>query len=142
MANEGNLTGVVNTEQQFTGGEYGYYVQATTRTRSFIDDASGTILTKTDNAAITQQYYANDKSIGSVSATPGNPTCTTADFDFNFTPVSDSYPAITPGNYTVGNGDTLKGIAYRVYGDSKLWYLIADANGLSLDSMSNSGQGP
>lgn len=51
-----------------------------------------------------------------MSGTPGNASSTTADFDFNFTAISDSYPAITPGNYTVSNGDTLKGIAYRVYG--------------------------
>lgn len=35
------------------------------------------------------------------------------------------------GSYTVHNGDNLKSIALQVYGDASLWYLIADANGLS-----------
>ena len=30
-------------------------------------------------------------------------------------------------------GDTLQGIARHAYGDSRLWYLIAEANGLASD---------
>ena len=38
----------------------------------------------------------------------------------------------TPGksNYTVKDGDTLQGIAHTLYGDSGLWYIIAEANGI------------
>lgn len=57
-----------------------------------------------------------------------------ADFDYNYTPVNDQYPAIAPGNYIVSAGDTLRGIALAVYGDAQLWYLIADANGLQTDA--------
>ncbi len=35
------------------------------------------------------------------------------------------------GAYTLQSGDSLESIALQVYGDSSLWYLIADANGLS-----------
>lgn len=35
------------------------------------------------------------------------------------------------GTYTLHVGDTLEGIALQVYGDSSLWYLIADANGIT-----------
>lgn len=35
------------------------------------------------------------------------------------------------GTYTLQAGDTLDNIALQVYGDASLWYLIADANGLS-----------
>lgn len=35
------------------------------------------------------------------------------------------------GAYTTQSGDTLEGIALQVYGDASLWYLIADANGLT-----------
>ena len=72
-------------------------------------------------------HYAGEKAIGSVG---GSASSQVADFDFNYAPVSESYPAVTPGNYTVAAGDALRGIAYKAYGDSKLWYLIADANGL------------
>ena len=37
-------------------------------------------------------------------------------------------PAATPGSYTVQGGDTLSSIATKVYGDSKLWKRIYDAN--------------
>ena len=72
-------------------------------------------------------HYAGEKAIGSVG---GSASSQVAEFDFNYAPVSESYPAVTPGNYTVAAGDALRGIAYKAYGDSKLWYLIADANGL------------
>jgi len=35
------------------------------------------------------------------------------------------------GAYTLTAGDTLDSIAFQVYGDSSLWYLIADANGIT-----------
>lgn len=35
------------------------------------------------------------------------------------------------GAYTLQSGDTLQSIALQVYGDASLWYLIADANGLT-----------
>ena len=35
------------------------------------------------------------------------------------------------GAYTVQAGDTLERIALHIYGDSSLWYLLADANGIS-----------
>ncbi|MFJ4376075.1 LysM peptidoglycan-binding domain-containing protein [Pseudomonas japonica] len=45
-------------------------------------------------------------------------------------PISEEYPGRTPGNYVVSQGDTLASIAQAVWGDSKMWYLIADANGI------------
>ena len=35
------------------------------------------------------------------------------------------------GAYTLNAGDTMESIAFQVYGDSSLWYLIADANGIT-----------
>ncbi|KTD81887.1 LysM peptidoglycan-binding domain-containing protein [Legionella worsleiensis] len=35
------------------------------------------------------------------------------------------------GAYTLQTGDTLERIALQVYGDSSLWYVLADANGIS-----------
>ncbi|MGE5564603.1 MAG: LysM peptidoglycan-binding domain-containing protein, partial [Parcubacteria group bacterium] len=42
--------------------------------------------------------------------------------------------ATTFGRYTVRAGDTLRTIAMQVWGDDSLWYLLADANGLTADS--------
>ena len=44
--------------------------------------------------------------------------------------VPDS-PQNSLGSYTIEAGDTLENIALQVYGDSSLWYLLADANGIT-----------
>ncbi|MDP3269773.1 MAG: pesticin C-terminus-like muramidase [Legionella sp.] len=46
------------------------------------------------------------------------------------------------GTYTLQAGDTLESIALLAYGDSSLWYLIADANGISDRSAQASNGGP
>ncbi|MBA3537894.1 MAG: LysM peptidoglycan-binding domain-containing protein, partial [Tatlockia sp.] len=40
-------------------------------------------------------------------------------------------PQDNTGTYTVCAGDSLENIALQAYGDSSLWYLIADANGIT-----------
>ncbi|KGP64421.1 hypothetical protein EP47_11685 [Legionella norrlandica] len=46
------------------------------------------------------------------------------------------------GAYTLQSGDTLESIALQIYGDSSLWYLIADANGISDRNAQASNNGP
>lgn len=43
------------------------------------------------------------------------------------------------GVYTLQAGDTLENVALQVYGDSSLWYLIADANGIT-DRFAHAGE--
>uniref|UniRef100_UPI0010560C6E LysM peptidoglycan-binding domain-containing protein n=1 Tax=Legionella rowbothamii TaxID=96229 RepID=UPI0010560C6E len=50
---------------------------------------------------------------------------------FNKAPTPIELPQDTIGSYTLKSGDSLESIALQVYGDSSLWYLIADANGIS-----------
>lgn len=45
------------------------------------------------------------------------------------------------GTYTLKAGDTLEEIALQVYGDSSLWYLLADANGITQRASSAGEQG-
>ncbi|MFA6303647.1 MAG: pesticin C-terminus-like muramidase [Legionella sp.] len=55
-----------------------------------------------------------------------------------FTPSSGSLstgilpevPEDNLGTYTIQAGDTLESIAQEIYGDSSLWYLLADSNGI------------
>lgn len=103
-------------------------------------------------------YYADGKRVGDVSDDPSDNTrisyaealatknatpvdkrelyrnfrpVTSADFDQNFEPINESYPGPVPGSYTVREGDNLQLIAQNLWGDRSLWFLIADANGLS-----------
>lgn len=65
----------------------------------------------------------------------------TADFDQNYEPINDNYPGAAAGSYTVrGDGETLASIAQSLWGDRAMWYLIADANGLTLSSPLKAGQ--
>jgi|GEM_PF-3010443 len=63
-----------------------------------------------------------------------------ADFDQNYQPINASYPAATGSSYTVKSGDTLYAIAAAMWGDVSMWYLIADANGLTGESVLTAGQ--
>lgn len=54
-----------------------------------------------------------------------------ADFDQSYNPINANNPGQSGSSYIVADGDTLQGIAQAVWGDASLWYLIAQANGLS-----------
>ncbi|KSB91877.1 hypothetical protein AS593_07585 [Caulobacter vibrioides] len=54
-----------------------------------------------------------------------------ADFDQSYDPVNADTPGAASGGYVVQDGDTLQSIAAAMWGDSSLWYLIAEANGLT-----------
>ncbi|NVJ59381.1 MAG: LysM peptidoglycan-binding domain-containing protein [Gammaproteobacteria bacterium] len=103
--------------------------------RDFISSREGNILFRLDGTKGQDYFYYKGNQIGSAGE-----ILTTPDFDFNYQAVSSSYPANTPGGYTVNSGDTLRSIAQSVFGDSSLWYLIADANGLSEDSTLQEGE--
>lgn len=58
---------------------------------------------------------------------------TSADFDQNYQPINAIYPPHAPQSRIVKAGDTLQSIARAMWGDASLWYLLADANGLTGD---------
>jgi YD repeat-containing protein len=109
--------------------------------RSFINDAIGHVLRKTQQGNLLDQLVVSGNVVGTYGygVDPnhpvdgnGNPNYVLqGDFDLAYRPVTNSYPAAATGQYPVQSGDTLQSIAQGAYGDSSLWYLIADANGLS-----------
>lgn len=114
----GNVIGIANPN-------------ADLKTQTMIQDAQGRILRKdavrkSDSTAAWQDYYyVNGNPIGS------NGTLEADTFDYNYTAVSDRYPPTNAGQYVVQGGDTLNSVAQVVFGDASLWYLLADANGLT-----------
>jgi len=80
--------------------------------------ASNETLNKT-----TQSYFSYN---GKVLANAG--TSNVSEISDTFTPISSDYPGRTPTSYIVNQGDTFASIAQAVWGDSGMWYLIADAN--------------
>lgn len=71
-----------------------------------------------NNAISKEEAYKNWRPVSS------------ADFDQNYEPIGPNYPSQIAGSYQVNTGDTLQSIARTVWGDSSMWYLLADANGL------------
>ncbi|KVG05594.1 hypothetical protein WJ24_26845 [Burkholderia vietnamiensis] len=63
-----------------------------------------------------------------------------ADFDENYMAINGTYPAASAGQWTVRAGDTLKSVASALWGDSSLWYILADANGLKSTDKLRPGQ--
>src|SRR6185369_1140772 len=78
-------------------------------------------------------YYSSGEATGNVPASSFAATRASlhANFGIGFTPVSPAYPSSQPASYAVVAGDTLAGIASSFLGDAQLWFLIADANGLT-----------
>jgi hypothetical protein len=54
-----------------------------------------------------------------------------ADFDQSYDAINSSLDPGTGSTYIASAGDTLQSIAAMVWGDASLWYLLADANGMS-----------
>lgn len=52
------------------------------------------------------------------------------DGSYSVEPLGIDGALITTSTYTVKDGDTLQGIAHAIYGDSGLWYLLAEANNI------------
>ncbi|MFA7601470.1 MAG: LysM peptidoglycan-binding domain-containing protein [Novosphingobium sp.] len=70
-----------------------------------------------------------------------------ATYGTGFSDFDQAYNALSPGEgggagtaYTVRAGDTLESIARAMFGDTSLWYRIADANGLSGAAQLSAGQ--
>jgi len=118
--------------------------------RTFVNDANGHVLLVNQGGNVERELVVNGEvlgqhGVGVDKVTPrnsqGNPNfAQIADFEFGYQSIVSNYPNAAPGSYTVQSGDTLRSIARSAYGDSALWYQIADANGLASDSGLRVGQ--
>lgn len=110
--------------------------------RRFVNDANGRALFVNQAGHVQRQLIVNGEVLGryGVGVDGGNPAsgynnnpnfANIVDFHTGYARVSASYPAPSPGAYTIRSGDTLQSIAQGAYGDSALWYRIAEANGLA-----------
>jgi YD repeat-containing protein len=96
--------------------------------RTLQNDVAGRVLRKTQDGHVTSTLIANDEVIGSSSDQTAKVSDT---FTSDYVPVSDSSLTTGPQGYTVQAGETLQSIAKNVWGNADLWWVIADANGIS-----------
>ena len=130
-AQPGNTTNVYDARGRLQKVVIESSQESTTRTFSY-DSSDHIIVVRqsgydTDGVAqggAQEHFYANGRQVGTL----GTGKLAGARFSFAYTPISVAQ--VNPSAYAVHAGDTLAGIAQAVYGDSALWYLIADANGL------------
>ncbi|MDB5856274.1 MAG: rane protein of unknown function [Herminiimonas sp.] len=118
--------------------------------RSFISDAAGIVLQKTQQGHVQRQIVVGGQVIGQLGTglDPLQPVDKDGNqryidyqnFNIGYRAVDANYPTAEAGSVTVQAGDTLQGIAQSAYGDSQLWYLIADANGIQGNSDLRVGQ--
>ncbi|WP_339488784.1 LysM peptidoglycan-binding domain-containing protein [Pseudomonas rhizophila] len=95
--------------------------------RQFAADRNGQLTLRTEgNNASSQRYVLHN---GNVLASIGNNS--TPEIYDTIASVSPAEVARAPSSYVIVDGDTLQTIAQKTWGDSSMWYLIADANGLS-----------
>lgn len=98
-----------------------------------------------NNGTLETDYQA---SINSRTATPGNGlfqggssySTPNANFDQSLAPINSYSQGGGSGSYSAKGGETLSGIAAQLWGDSGLWYKLAEANGLSGSSVLAPGQ--
>jgi len=99
-----------------------------------------------NNGTLETDYATSVSDRGAVPGTGGafrNGAATgtpVADWGAGYEPVTSYRQGSEGGTYTVREGDTLQGIAERVYGDASLWYKIAQANGLGTNAPLVEGQ--
>jgi len=93
--------------------------------RFFTSNKEGQVTTRSEpNNTVQNYFYYDGKALANVG------TASAAEISDTLIPISADYPARTTSSYIISQGDTLASIAHAVWGDSGMWYLIADANGL------------
>ncbi|WP_212801038.1 RHS repeat protein [Pseudomonas sp. St290] len=95
--------------------------------RYFAADQNGQLTVRTDYDFTSQRYVLHN---GNMLASVGNNSAPQI-YDTIASVSPDEVPR-TSGSYVIVEGDTLQGIAQKIWGDSSMWYLIADANGLGV----------
>jgi len=133
----GNLTGITDSTKPAND-------------RVFVNDGNGTVLQTTQGGKVLRNLIVNGEVLGQYGVgidadkprdDDGNPVFKqiTA-LDPNFRAIDSNFPAASIGSYQVQAGDTLQGIARSAYGDSSLWWKVAQANGITGNSDLRVGQ--
>lgn len=111
----GNMVGVVDSKDS-------------SKNQTLINDVNGKILMRVQNGTTMRSLVVNGELMGTTGPSAG-----ADDFSPSFRPIDGGNPSASPGLSRIQAGDTLQTIEQQAYGDSRFWYLIAEANGLASD---------
>ncbi|PHV09743.1 RHS repeat protein, partial [Chitinimonas sp. BJB300] len=107
--------------------------------RDMLVDFNGRVLQKTnDNLADKTVNYLY---VGGNTVASSFGAGEEANFDYASAARTGTQAPSSLSVYTVNKGDTLRSIAFAVWGDGSLWYLIGDENGLTVGADADPGEG-
>ncbi|WP_426317947.1 hypothetical protein [Pseudoduganella sp. R-43] len=134
LASARNADGISYTTTQYDSNGFAVKViekpdDAVEKSRTFINDVNGQMLIRNDGGLDTYSLIVNGQLLGRSKVNDYD-----ASFVNTYQPATASGLSAPPSAYVVrGSGETPSSIAQALWGDSKLWYLIADANGMAGD---------
>ena len=103
--------------------------------RYFIYDTDGQIIASRERHAGESSY-----DVQSYFYQGANSLANFGDLGAHYNPISSIHKGGNSAtSYSVNEGDTLSSIAQMIYGDASLWYVIAEANGLSMSPVDRFG---
>lgn len=111
---------------QAVGNHYFYYADGRR-----IGDVTDTDKLERHRVSYAEAQALKDKTVDRKTLYKNFKPVTSSDFDQNYEPINETYPAAVGATYTVRGGETLQGIARALWGDAAMWYLLAEANGLT-----------
>jgi YD repeat-containing protein len=121
-----------NKTRKFANGVNGQALLVVQGDITNVTQAFTDALSRADNSQKSQWFFfANGQQVGSFGQLQDADGKFKANFDVNYTAISDEYPSSVPVSVIAQNNDTLRTIAARVFGDQNLWYVLAEENGLS-----------
>ena len=124
-----NAQGLVLRREQYTGNKVGMMHRYLYLNGAMVGDVGNDGDARLDYAQSLGQAKASREEMYK-NWTP----ISSADFDQNYQPINRTYPAATGSTYVVKAGDSLYAIAGAVWGDVSMWYLIAEANGITAET--------
>ncbi|WP_229445308.1 HNH/ENDO VII family nuclease [Massilia sp. Leaf139] len=124
-----NAQGLVLRREQYTGDKVGMMHRYLYLNGAMVGDVGNDGDARLDYAQSLGQAKASREEMYK-NWTP----ISSADFDQNYQPINRTYPAATGSTYVVKAGDSLYAIAGAVWGDVSMWYLIAEANGITAET--------
>ncbi|MFC4161877.1 LysM peptidoglycan-binding domain-containing protein [Chitinimonas lacunae] len=95
-----------------------------------------------EKPTISRYMYANGQAVGETFQNPQGVFSVILDEGRYATTrkIDGSFPTGSTADYTAQGGESLQHVAAMLYGNPNLWYLLADANGLSADSVLPAGR--
>lgn len=122
----------VDRTRKFANGLGGQALLVVQGNITNVPQAFADALARADNSQKSQYFFfANGQQVGSFGQLQDTDGKFKANFDVNYTAISDEYPSSVPMSVIAQNNDTLRTIAARVFGDQNLWYVLGEENGLS-----------